>query len=49
MESAEKTKTMSPAMLKVWDDLVQKVESDPGVWSKPWFLDEIKKIGIRVI
>lgn len=30
MELNEKTQ-------KVWDHLVEKIESDPGIWEKPWF------------
>lgn len=36
---SEEKKTLSPALDKVWADLVQKIESDPGFWSKPWFVD----------
>lgn len=43
----EKIKNLSPALTKVWDDLVQKIESDPGIWSKPWFIDPVTKKMIR--
>lgn len=26
-------------MSKVWDNLVQQVENNPGIWEKPWFMD----------
>jgi antirestriction protein ArdC len=43
----EKQKNLSPALIRVWDDLVQKVEKDPGIWSKSWFIDPATKKLIR--
>lgn len=43
MSEGHKEMNLSPAMEKVWNDLVTKVESDPGFWSKPWFIDPITK------
>lgn len=28
---------MNPKMEQVWNNLVEKVEQDPGIWEKPWF------------
>jgi antirestriction protein ArdC len=39
----EKQKNLSPALIRVWDDLVQKIENDPGIWFKPWFIDPATK------
>lgn len=47
MTPGETTKNLSPSLQRVWDDLVQKIENDPGIWSKPWFVDPITKKMIR--
>lgn len=49
MDLKNETKSISPALQKVWDDLVQKIENDPGIWSKPWFIDPVTKKMIRMI
>lgn len=41
MATTEDKKELSPSLSKVWDDLVSKVENNPGVWSKPWFVDPV--------
>jgi antirestriction protein ArdC len=30
---------MNDALNKVWDQLVAKIESNPGIWEKPWFMN----------
>lgn len=30
---------MNDALNKVWDQLVAKIEGNPGIWEKPWFMN----------
>lgn len=31
---------MNDKLSAIWDQLIAKVESDPGIWLKPWFMTE---------